>query len=93
LGAIFYLLMDIAIHWGLLRHLKGGGKANAVMVVSAIALNIVVLIAFIAINLRSDQLVIWAAAPSFSVIVGFEYLFFRRTMLNKGAKFLGQGAS
>lgn len=85
LGAIFYLLMDIAIHWGLLRHLKEKVKANAVIVVSAIALDVVVLIAFIAIKLRSDQLVIWAAAAGLSLIVGFEYLFLRRTMSNQGA--------
>ncbi|TDQ44981.1 amino acid/polyamine/organocation transporter (APC superfamily) [Permianibacter aggregans] len=85
LGAIFYLLMDIAIHWGLLRHLKEKVKANAVIVVSAIALDVVVLIAFIAIKLRSDQLVIWAAAASLCLIVGFEYLFLRRTMSNQGA--------
>ena len=75
LGAIFYLLMDIAIHWGVFKHLRKEVNASAVIVLSAIALDIVVLGAFIWIKASSDILVIWAAIIGLVLIVGAERLY------------------
>jgi len=75
LGAIFYLLMDIAIHWGVFKHLRKEVNASAVIVQSAIALDIVVLGAFIWIKASSDILVIWAAIIGLVLIVGAEKLY------------------
>ncbi|MFT6085460.1 MAG: amino acid transporter [Cycloclasticus pugetii] len=75
LGAIFYLLMDIAIHWGVFKHLRKEVNASAVIVLSAIALDIVVLGAFIWIKASSDILVIWAAIVGLVLIVGAEKLY------------------
>lgn len=43
LGAIFYLLMDIGIHWGLLRQLKGKVAANPAIQVVAMVLDALLL--------------------------------------------------
>ena len=40
LGAIFYILMDIAIHWGLFRYVRQEAKANAAILLTAIFLEI-----------------------------------------------------
>ncbi|MEX2353342.1 MAG: APC family permease, partial [Gammaproteobacteria bacterium] len=36
LGAIFYLTMDIAVHWGVFRYLRNDIKANALVLIIAI---------------------------------------------------------
>ena len=47
LGAILYLVMDIGIHWGILRNLRKEIKANAAIIVIAIILDLIVLGAFL----------------------------------------------
>lgn len=70
LGAIFYILMDIAIHWGIFRYVRQEAKANGLILLIAIVLDVVVLSAFIWIKIHSDILVIWAS------IVGLIFIFF-----------------
>jgi amino acid transporter len=69
LGAIFYILMDIAIHWGVLRHVRKEIDANPVILVTAITLDVIVLIAFLWVKLQSDVLVIYAA------VLGLVFIF------------------
>ena len=54
MGAILYLAMDIAIHWGVIRHLRNDINANIVIPTIAIALDVTVLGAFIAVKVRDD---------------------------------------
>jgi len=54
LGAIFYLVMDIGIHWGLLRNLKNEVQFSKVIVVTAILLDFVVLTGFIWVKIKTD---------------------------------------
>ena len=61
LGAIFYLVMDIVVHWGVLRHLQKEVNAKAPIIVAAIILDIIVLGAFLWIKGSSDVLVIIVA--------------------------------
>jgi amino acid transporter len=77
LGAIFYLVMDIAIHWGVLRHLRDDVGANPAILISAIVFDMLALGAFIWIKLASDPLIIWIAVGAIILIFGFEYLFLR----------------
>lgn len=58
LGAIFYLVMDIMIHWGVLRHLRDDIGANPVILLAAIALDALVLSAFVILKWQSDPLII-----------------------------------
>ncbi|WP_457594590.1 APC family permease [Hydrogenimonas sp.] len=77
LGAIFYLLMDIAIHWGVLRHLRRQIEAHAAILVTAIVFDIVILATFLAMKAASDMTVIYAAAAGVALVVIGERFFLR----------------
>tara|TARA_B100001123_G_scaffold317935_1_gene356326 strand:+ start:329 stop:1645 length:1317 start_codon:yes stop_codon:yes gene_type:complete len=61
LGAIFYIVMDMVIHWGVLKHLRKEVQANTFILVTAIVLDAVVLGALLWIKAQSDMMVIYAA--------------------------------
>lgn len=75
LGAIFYLVMDIAIHWGVLRHLKDDVKASAAVLITAIVLDLIVLGAFVVMKAAVDPLIIWVGFGGIALIFGLERLF------------------
>ena len=77
LGAIFYIIMDIAIHWGVLRHLRKEVNANAAILLTAIVLDVVVLGAFLQVKAQSDMLVIWASLIGIIVIFAGERIFLK----------------
>jgi amino acid transporter len=77
LGAIFYIIMDIAIHWGVLRHLRKQVDASAAVLITAILLDGAVLGAFLWVKAQNDMLVIWAALISLVAIVVGERLFLK----------------
>ncbi|MGB2857151.1 MAG: APC family permease [Candidatus Microthrix parvicella] len=77
LGAIYYLLMDIAIHWGLLRRLKEKIEFNPAIVMAAIGLDVVLLSAFVWVKASTDTLGIIVAVIGIVVIVAGERLFMR----------------
>ena len=78
LGAIFYLMMDIAIHWGVLRHLHQEVSANRVVLGTAIGLDIVALGAFLIVKGSSDPLIVVVSLVSIAAVVAFEHLYLRR---------------
>ncbi len=75
IGAIFYLVMDIAIHWGLFRYLLTETKAVPAFPLIAIALDIVILGAFLFLKYESDPLVIVVSAIGFVVILVAQRVF------------------
>jgi amino acid transporter len=75
IGAIFYLIMDIAIHWGLYRHLKKEVKFNSIIPLIAIVMDIAVLTAFLYIKYLNDPLVLIVAAIGIILIIVAERLF------------------
>lgn len=75
IGAIFYLIMDIAIHWGLFRHLKNDVKFKPIIPFIAIIMDIAVLAAFLYIKYLSDPFVLIVAAIGIILIFGAERLF------------------
>lgn len=77
LGAIFYLIMDIAIHWGILRHLRTRVDIKPAIVATAIVLDIVVLAAFVWVKADADILIIYVSAAAITGIVVAERLFMR----------------
>lgn len=78
LGAIFYLVMDIVIHWGVLRYLRKDVGANPIILTLAIIFDALVLIAFLFIKGATDPLIIAISLGGIAVIFGFEGLFLRR---------------
>lgn len=79
LGAIFYLLMDIAVHWGVLRHLRKEIKANAVILIMAIAFDVIVLGAFLIVKASTDMMVIYAALIGVLIVFIGERFFLRES--------------
>lgn len=75
IGAIFYLVMDMIIHWGVFKHLRKDVKANGIILISAILLDLIVLIAFLWIKANSDFLVVIIAVIGIIVVFAGEKLF------------------
>ena len=82
MGAIFYLLMDITIHWGVLRHLHQDVGANRVVLVTAIVLDILALGAFLIVKCSSDPLIIVVSLLAIVVVVAFEHFYLRGLRAN-----------
>jgi amino acid transporter len=78
LGAIFYLVMDIVIHWGVLKRLRKEVKPNIFIVITAIILDVIVLGAFVWIKASSDMLVVNVAVVSMILIYAGEKWFLVR---------------
>ncbi len=77
LGAIFYIVMDIAVHWGVLRHLRKELKANPMILITAIVLDVVVLVGLLWVKAGSDSLVLWAAGIGLVLVFAGEKVFLR----------------
>lgn len=75
LGAIFYLIMDMAVHWGVLRRLRQEVAANPAILITAIVLDLVVLAAFLIVKIKSDPLVLYVSLAGLVLIFGGERLF------------------
>lgn len=75
IGAIFYLIMDIAIHWGLFRHLKKEVDFNPIIPLVAIVMDIAVLTAFLYLKYLNDPLVLIVATVGIVLIIIAERLF------------------
>ncbi len=77
LGAIFYLTMDIAVHWGIWRYLRKEINANAFILMAAIICDLMVLGAFLMVKAKTDMLVIYAALIGMLFILIGERFFIR----------------
>ena len=77
LGAFFYLVMDIIIHWGVFRHLRHEIGAAGAVLVTAITLDIVVLSAFAVLKWQSDPLIVVISFALMAAVFVFERLYLR----------------
>lgn len=77
LGAIFYLIMDIALHWGVFRYLRSEIGARGWVMITAMVLDLVVLSAFIWLKWQQDISVLYWAAGGVVAIFVLERLFLR----------------
>lgn len=77
LGAIFYIVMDIAVHWGVFWHLRNEIAASPIVLLTAIVLDVVVLGALLTIKATSDPLVIYASVIGMTAIFLGERIFLR----------------
>lgn len=83
LGAIFYIVMDIVIHWGVLRYMGKDIGAKPAIVVVAIILDAIVLGAFLWIKVSSDIFVIILTIVLMTLIFVGEYFFLRKKSNNR----------
>jgi len=78
LGAIFYLIMDIAIHWGVFYHLRKEVKASSLVLITAMILDVVILGAFLVVKAQADMLVIYVSLAGLILIFLGEWLFLHK---------------
>ncbi|PCJ32960.1 MAG: amino acid permease [Alphaproteobacteria bacterium] len=83
LGAIFYLLMDIAVHWGVLRYLRKEINASPFVLIMAIVFDVVVLGAFLMVKAQTDMTVIYAAFIGITLVFVGERFFLQRQIKEK----------
>ena len=77
LGAILYLVMDIMIHWGVLKHMKKEIQAKSSIIITAIILDVIVLGAFLWVKGTKDVLVVIVAAVLMVLIFAGEKWFLK----------------
>lgn len=87
LGAFFYLVMDMLVHWGVFYGLREAIGARASVLLSALAADAVVLAAFTAAKLQSDPAVVAYAVIGISVVFMLEWVFLshRRSSTNSSS--------
>lgn len=91
IGAIFYLVMDIAIHWGLFRYLLNELKASPVIPLIAISLDVIILVAFLLLKFRRDPLIIVVAVVGFAAVLIAQRLFMTTHTDSKGIMHMEMG--
>ncbi len=77
LGAVFYIVMDICIHWGVFKHLRKEVGANAWVLITAMILDVVVLGAFLWVKAESDMLVVWISLIGLALVFAAEKWFLK----------------
>ena len=75
LGAFFYLVMDMAVHFGVWRFRRREIGASGLVLLSALGLDAIVLAAFTALKLQQDPLIVLIAALSITAVFGLERLY------------------
>lgn len=78
LGAFFYLVMDILIHWGVFRHLRKEIGAQGWVLLTAIGLDAIVLGAFTTLKWQSDAAIVIIAILAMTTVYIFERVFLAR---------------
>ena len=78
IGAFFYLVMDILIHWGVFRSLRRDIGARGWVLITAIVLDVSVLGAFGTMKVQSDPLIVIVAAVAIAAVFGFQRIYLGR---------------
>ncbi|MCA9428312.1 MAG: amino acid permease, partial [Candidatus Omnitrophica bacterium] len=74
---VFYIVMDIAIHWGILRYIRKEIGANPIILITALVLDVVVLAAFLLVKAKSDPLILYVSLVGMAIIFASEAVFLR----------------
>ncbi|WP_297779452.1 APC family permease [uncultured Roseovarius sp.] len=85
LGAFFYLVMDMIIHFGVFLHLREEISARGWVLLTVIALDAVVLAAFAAMKWQSDPLIVVVGIVGMALVFLFVRLFLERNSVGEGA--------
>jgi amino acid transporter len=86
LGAFFYLVMDMLVHWGDWRRLRHEIGARGSILLTALVLDAVVLAAFALIKWRSDPAILWIAAGGIALVFAYERVFLKRWLAESKSK-------
>jgi len=85
LGAVFYLVMDTAIHWGVFRHLRDDVGAHAWVLLSALSFDAVVLGTFLTLKWRADPAILVVAGITIGLVFIFERWFLSRHLTSQSS--------
>lgn len=86
IGAIFYLVMDMIVHWGVFKNLRKEIKANGLVLITALILDFIVLIAFLWIKANSDIFVVIVSAIGIALVFAGEKWFLHWEKMNRTKK-------
>ena len=75
LGAFFYLVMDMIIHWGVFRYRRADVGAFGIVLLTALALDAIVLAAFTVMKLQSDPMIVLYAAVGMIAVFAFQRVY------------------
>jgi amino acid transporter len=78
IGAIFYLVMDMIVHWGVFKHLRKDVNTNGLILISALLLDLIVLIAFLWIKASSDIFVVIVSVIGIILVFAGEKWFLKK---------------
>ncbi len=85
LGAFFYLIMDMVVHWGVFRYRRKDIGASGIVLLTALTFDAVVLAAFTAMKLESDPLIVIYAATGIVAVFALERLYLSRWLAPQAA--------
>lgn len=85
LGAFFYLIMDMVVHWGVFRFRRKEIGAVATVLLLALAFDALVLAAFTAMKLQSDPAIVLYAAVGITAVFILERLYLSRWLAPQSA--------
>ena len=85
LGAFFYLIMDMVVHWGVFRYRRKDIGASGIVLLTALTFDAVVLAAFTAMKLESDPLIVLYAATGIVAVFALERLYLSRWLAPQAA--------
>lgn len=77
IGAIFYIVMDMAIHWGILRKIREEVHARAWILITALMLDAAILAALLLTQAQNDPTVMIIAGSGFVLIFGGEWFYLK----------------
>ena len=78
MGAIFYIVMDIAVHWGIFRHLRSKIEVNTFIILCAILFDVLILGAFLIVKAQTDILVVYISFIAIALILVGEWAYLRQ---------------
>lgn len=78
LGAIFYLVMDMTVHWGIFKHLRKDVQAAGWILLTAIGLDGLALAAFLLLKAQSDPYIVVIGLAGIISITLFEKFYLSR---------------
>jgi hypothetical protein len=78
LGAFFYLIMDMLVHWGVFRNLRDEVGARASVLLAALAADGVILVAFASMKLRTDPMIVVFAVIGIAIVFTAQWIFLSR---------------
>ncbi|WP_282063611.1 APC family permease [Roseobacter litoralis] len=86
LGAFFYLIMDMIVHWGVLRYMREKVGANPIVVSMALLFDAIVLVAFSTMKLRTDPAIVLYAAIAIVAVFIFQRIYLERWIAPQAAQ-------